>query len=200
MFGWSKNIGIGLLAASVAIAAEAPAYAAQQPIWLEVNQSYYLNTGGQITRVAVANPKIADVNILGASALNVVAFGAGTTTLTVWTSDGIRQEFQVVVSSSDSGLAALIQKTIGLPGVRVDKIGDKIILTGTVQNQRERDRAVQIASMFVQGATGKEDEGNSSLLSGGVGEVSGASVEKDGYHPSECHQPHRDGEPRPNQY
>ena len=61
MFGWSKNIGIGLLAASVAIAAEAPAYAAQQPIWLEVNQSYYLNTGGQITRVAVANPKIADV-------------------------------------------------------------------------------------------------------------------------------------------
>lgn len=179
MFGWSKNIGIGLLAASVAIAAEAPAYAAQQPIWLEVNQSYYLNTGGQITRVAVANPKIADVNILGASALNVVAFGAGTTTLTVWTSDGIRQEFQVVVSSSDSGLAALIQKTIGLPGVRVDKIGDKIILTGTVQNQRERDRAVQIASMFVQGATGKEDEGNSSLLSGGVGEVSGASVEKD---------------------
>lgn len=179
MFGWSKNIGIGLLAASVAIAAEAPAYAAQQPIWLEVNQSYYLNTGGQITRVAVANPKIADVNILGASALNVVAFGAGTTTLTVWTSDGIRQEFQVVVSSSDSGLAALIQKTIGLPGVRVDKIGDKVILTGTVQNQRERDRAVQIASMFVQGKTEKEDEGNSSLISGGVGTVSGASVEKD---------------------
>ncbi len=167
MLGLRRTIGVGLLTAAVTIAVEAPAYAAQ-PIWMEINQSYYLNTGGQITRVAVANPKIADVTILGASALNVIAFASGTTTLTIWTADGDRQEFQVVVSTSDSGIAAMIQQKIGLPGVTVEKIGNKIILSGTVKNQKERDYAVSIAAAFVpdSGEAKKTDDstgGDSSI-------------------------------------
>ena len=147
----------GLLSASVVLAAEAPAYAAAQPIWLELNQTYYLNTGGQISRVAVGNPKIADVRILGASALNIVAFEPGSTALTVWTANGMRQEFTIVVSSSDAGTAALIEKAINLPHVKVDKIGDKILLTGTVQNQYEKQYAESIASMFLSGGSAKEE-------------------------------------------
>ena len=36
------SILAGVLSASVALAAEAPVYAAAQPIWLEINQTYYL--------------------------------------------------------------------------------------------------------------------------------------------------------------
>ena len=152
-----KQILAGLLSASVVLAAEAPAYAAAQPIWLELNQTYYLNTGSQIERVAVGNPKIADVRILGASALNIVAFEAGSTALTVWTANGMRQEFNIVVSASDAGTADLIEKAINLPGVKVDKVGDKILLTGTVQNQYEKQYAESVASMFI--SDGSKEEG-----------------------------------------
>ena len=149
----------GLLSASVVLAAEAPVYAAVQPIWIELNQSYYLNTGSQIERVAVANPKIADVRILGASALNIVAFGAGSTSLTVWTKNGMRQDFNIVVSVSDTGTANLIERAINLPNVKVDKVGDKIILRGKVRNQQEKDLAAYIASLYLQGEV---SEGSSS--------------------------------------
>ena len=158
MRGIEKQMLAGLLSATVVLAAEAPAFAAEaQPIWLELNQTYYLNTGSQIERVAVGNPKIADVRILGASALNIVAFQAGSTGLTVWTANGMRQEFNIVVSASDVGTAALIEKAINLPHVKVDKVGDKILLTGTVQNQYEKQYAESVASMFIAGSTAEED-------------------------------------------
>ena len=150
----------GLLSASLVLAAEAPAYADAQSIWIELNQSYYLNTGGQIERVAVANPKIADVRILGASALNIVAFEAGSTSLTVWTKNGIRQEFTIVVSASDAGTSAMIEKAINLPNVKVNKVGDKILLTGTVQNQYEKQYAESVASMYLSDDSATKDETN----------------------------------------
>ena len=155
-----KSVVAGILSASVALAAEAPVYAAAQPIWIEVNQTYYLNTGAQIERVAVGNPAIADVRILGASALNVVAFTVGSTALTIWTKDGMRQEFNVVVSASDSGMADMIEKAINMPNVKVKKVGDKILLTGTVLNQYEKQYAESIASMYIDDSASVTEEAN----------------------------------------
>ena len=139
------SILAGVLSASVALAAEAPVYAAAQPIWLEINQTYYLNTGAQIERVAVGNPSIADVRILGASAVNVVAFAVGSTALTVWTKDGMRQEFNIVVSASDSGMADMIEKAINMPNVKVKKVGDKILLLRMhFINQRFKGNVVKV--------------------------------------------------------
>ncbi|HCB93052.1 MAG TPA: type II/III secretion system protein [Selenomonas sp.] len=154
------SILAGVLSASVALAAEAPVYAATQPIWLEINQTYYLNTGAQIERVAVGNPSIADVRILGASAVNVVAFAVGSTALTVWTKDGMRQEFNIVVSASDSGMADMIEKAINMPNVKVKKVGDKILLTGTVLNQYEKQYAESIASMYINDNASVKEEAN----------------------------------------
>lgn len=146
---WKKAFTLGLTAITTAAIAPAPAYAYVQPIWLGVNQSYYMNTGSGITRVAVANPEIADVKILGASALNVVAFKPGTTTLNIWTQNGMRQEYSVTVSKEDKGLAAIIQKAIDLPHVEVTMVGDRVLLKGRVKNQYERDLAFKIASLYV---------------------------------------------------
>ena len=130
---WNKTLVVGLAAAAVAITAPAPAYAYVQPIAMNINQSYYLNTGSSITRVAVANQEIADIKVLGASAINVVAKKAGTTTLNVWTSNGMRQEYMVVVSNEDKGLASVIEKAIDLPNVHVQMVEKRVLLRGTVQ-------------------------------------------------------------------
>lgn len=144
----NKTLALGCLSATVMMM-PAPAFAYVQPINLNINQSYYLNTGSGIARVAVANPKIADVKILGASALNVVAFAPGTTTLNIWTKNGMRQEYQVTVSKEDKGLAKLIEKAIDLPGVKVQLVGDRVLLRGVVKNQYERTLAFKIASLYV---------------------------------------------------
>lgn len=142
-------MGLSGLAAS-AIIAPAPAYAYVQPIWLNVNQSYYLSTQTAIARVAVANPDVADVVVLSDNAVNIVAKSTpGTTTVNVWTKNGMRQEFKVVVSEVNDGLADQIKKAINLPHVEVRVVKDRVLLSGNVRNQYEKDLAEQIARLYV---------------------------------------------------
>lgn len=79
------------------IAANAVALAAQ-PIWIEINQSYLYQAGySPITRVTVANPAIADVVVLDRTKLNIVGKALGSTSLSVWSDNGMRQDFVVSV-------------------------------------------------------------------------------------------------------
>lgn len=150
-------MGLSGMVAS-AIVAPAPAYAYVQPIWLNVNQSYYLSTQTPIARVAVASPDIADVIVLSDNAVNIVANGkAGTTTVNVWTKNGMRQEFKVVVSQINDGLAEQIKKAINLPHVEVVVVGNRVLLKGYVNNQYEKELAFRIAALYIGdfGATQK---------------------------------------------
>lgn len=150
-------MGLSGMVAS-AIVAPAPVYAYVQPIWLNVNQSYYLSTQTPIARVAVASPDIADVVVLSDNAVNIVAKGkAGTTTVNVWTKNGMRQEFKVVVSQINDGLAEQIKKAINLPHVEVVVVGNRVLLKGYVNNQYEKELAFRIAALYIGdfGATQK---------------------------------------------
>ena len=156
-----RNAIYGLTATAIAAAAilsPAPAYAQFTPLSIDLNQSYYLNTGRSITRVAIANPKIADVSLLDGTSLNVIGISPGTTTLNVWASNGYRYEYRITVSNQDSGLAKIIEDAIGLPDVRVQMIGGKVLLRGTVKNQYEKELAYKIAKLYV----GKDAESSSS--------------------------------------
>lgn len=170
-----RNAIYGLTATAIAAAAilsPAPAYAQFTPLSIDLNQSYYLNTGRSITRVAIANPKIADVSLVDGTSLNVIGISPGTTTLNVWASNGYRYEYRITVSNQDSGLAKIIEDAIGLPDVRVQMIGGKVLLRGTVKNQYERDLAYKIASLYAGGgsAAPKSSKGGSSgaASSGGL--------------------------------
>lgn len=125
--------------------------------------SHYMNMQQRITRIAVGNPDIASVIQLPGSAsefLIVTKTTAGSTSLFVWTIDGTRYEYLIVVSPEDPGQAKLIQDAIGLPNVRVRMVENRILLTGTVENQYEKNHALQTARLFVNGGT------ESSLLVG----------------------------------
>lgn len=157
MFSIHHKYSIALGAAVIAAVSQAPAYAYVQPIYLEMNQSYYLQQGSVIKRVAVTNPEIADVAVVDKRALNVIGKKTGSTSLTVWTADGMQQDFRICVSGVDSGLAEIIRKAIGLPKVKVEVVGGKVLLTGTVQNQREKTLAYRVASLYA-GGNGGEDK------------------------------------------
>ena len=127
-----------ILSASVASAAT--------PLSVSVHESRYVQEPG-LSRVAIGSPDIADVQLLSAREFLLVGKKTGSTTLLVWSANG-RQEYIVTVTAENSGLAAMIEKAINLPGVTVQMVGEKILLRGTVMNQYEKNLALKIAGLY----------------------------------------------------
>ena len=155
-----------LLSAGVVLAA--PAVHAATPLNVAVHESRYIQETG-LTRVAIGSPEIADVQLLSARDFLLVGKKPGSTTLLVWSANG-RQEYIVTVTGENSGLAAMIEKAINLPGVTVQMVGDKILLRGTVMNQYEKDLALKIAGLYT---------GNATSTTAGNGSAAGA-IDKTG--------------------
>ena len=132
------------------------AYAMPENLSINIKTSHYMDMGQLITRIAVGDPKVATVIQLPGSAsefLIVTKENPGSTSLFVWTQDGARHEYLIVVSPEDPGLAMLIEQAINLPDVHVKMVRDQILLTGTVENQYEKNYALQTARLFVKGGT-----------------------------------------------
>ena len=121
---------------------------------LDISTSHYMSMPKPIKRVAIGDPEIANVVQIPASnnEFLIVAKKAGTTTLFVWTVNGERFEYNIGVSQEDKGRAKLIEKAIGLPFVKVKMVEDKILLSGFVKNQYERNFAVQTAQLYINGS------------------------------------------------
>lgn len=127
-----------------------------ETLTIKKQTSHYMNLGQTIARIAVGNPDIASVVQLPGSAsefLIVTKKTEGSTSLFVWTADGTRHEYLVIVSPEDPGLAMLIEKAINLPDVHVKIVDDRILLTGTVENQYEKNYVLQTARLFINGNT-----------------------------------------------
>lgn len=140
---------ICLLAAWAVFAIGSATEAAPQPIWLELNQAYLYQAGSsKITRVTVANPAIADVVVLDKVKLNIIGKALGTTSLSVWSANGMRQDFVISVCNTDTATAQFIKQSMGLDGVQVAKVGDKLVLQGTVENQYELNNALGMAKVY----------------------------------------------------
>ena len=145
---------------SAGILLSAPAVMAATPLSVSINESRYVQEAG-LSRVAVGNPAIADVQLLSAREFLLVGKQAGSTTLLVWGANG-RQEYIVTVTGENSGLAAMIEKAINLPGVTVQMVGNKILLRGTVMNQYEKDLALKIAGLYTGSTPATSTSGSNS--------------------------------------
>lgn len=129
------------------------AYAAKV-LNLDQNSSLPLTSKLSITRIAVGSSAIATVRQISTTSskeILIVAKSPGTTTLFIWTEDGERHDYVINVSSEDIGLALAIEEAIGLPDVHVKKVNDRILLTGKVENQYERNYALQVARLYIGG-------------------------------------------------
>ncbi|MBR1858921.1 MAG: pilus assembly protein N-terminal domain-containing protein, partial [Selenomonadaceae bacterium] len=170
------------------------AYAAEpEVINMNIKTSKHREMDIDIIRIAIGSPDVATVVQLPSSEREflIVAKNAGSTSLFVWTADGQRFEYLINVSPEDVGEAMLIEQAIGLPNVHVRKVGTRVLLTGTVKNQYERNYAVQTARLFVgkgsnsslsvgSGIDMKIETRNSDIDSNSSNEVGGTRVESAG--------------------
>ena len=153
--------GLGLLTASCFLMAPSPVFASEL-ISVDMHSSRCMAMPDSIVQIAVGDPEIATVVEVPSSSNEflLVAHKAGTTTLFVWTASGSRYDYVVGVSPEDAGQAKVIEHAINLPDVHVKMADGKIMLTGTVRNQYERNYAVRTAQLFVR------DNDNGSLSVG----------------------------------
>lgn len=146
MNGMKKKIGLLLAAAMLSFGSACAA----EPVEVSLNESKYMAASG-ITRLAVGNPAIADVQLLSSGDFLLVGKKAGTTSLIVWSDGGRRTEYTVYVAGNDRGMASAIQDAIGYPKVHVQMIEDRVMLRGKVENQYEHDTALKIAGLYTGG-------------------------------------------------
>lgn len=146
MNGMKKRIGLLLAAAMFSFGSTCAA----EPVEVSLNESKYMAASG-ITRLAVGNPAIADVQLLSSGDFLLVGKKAGTTSLIVWSDGGRRTEYTVYVAGNDRGMASAIQDAIGYPKVHVQMIEDRVMLRGKVENQYEHDTALKIAGLYTGG-------------------------------------------------
>ena len=134
-----------------------------QTLNVKQQTSHYMDMGKQVKSIAVGDPSIATVVQVPGSAhefLVVAKAVSGSTTMFVWTADGARYEYLIVVSPEDTIRADMIERAINLPDVHVKYVEGRLLLTGTVKNQYEKNYALQTARLFVNAGT------ESSLLVG----------------------------------
>lgn len=146
MNGMKKRIGLFLAAAMLSFGSACAA----EPVEVSLNESKYMAASG-ITRLAVGNPAIADVQLLSSGDFLLVGKKAGTTSLIVWSDGGRRTEYTVYVAGNDRGMASAIQDAIGYPKVHVQMMKDRVMLRGKVENQYEHDTALKIAGLYTGG-------------------------------------------------
>lgn len=146
MNGMKKRIGLLLAAAMLSYGSACAA----EPVEVSLNESKYMAASG-ITRLAVGNPAIADVQLLSSGDFLLVGKKAGTTSLIVWSDGGRRTEYTVYVAGNDRGMSSAIQDAIGYPKVHVQMIEDRVMLRGKVENQHEHDTALKIAGLYTGG-------------------------------------------------
>ena len=146
MNGMKKRIGLLLAAAMLSYGSACAA----EPVEVSLNESKYMAASG-ITRLAVGNPAIADVQLLSSGDFLLVGKKAGTTSLIVWSDGGRRTEYTVYVAGNDRGMASAIQDAIGYPKVHVQMIENRVMLRGKVENQHEHDTALKIAGLYTGG-------------------------------------------------
>ncbi|MBR5914679.1 MAG: pilus assembly protein N-terminal domain-containing protein [Selenomonadaceae bacterium] len=160
-----KRLIFLLLVAYIMCVAVSSVYAQNhiQTVNLNFHSSKHIKLNSNITRIYVGSRTIAVADRLppAMDEFIITSTGAeGTTTIFVWTVDGSEYEYTINVFDDESRIADEIERAINLPDVHVKKVDKKILLTGTVKNQYEKNYAIQVARLYA-------DSGSKSSLNFG---------------------------------
>lgn len=101
----------------------------------------------KVSRVAIAQPDVADVVIVSDQEVILIGKSPGVTTLMLWNKEG-RATYRIKVLSAEVNLAKEIQGTISEEKVQVTMNNGTMVLEGRVKDQNAYLRAEKIASAY----------------------------------------------------
>src|SRR5436190_17054 len=165
------------LAALAAVAAIAPAQAGDPPamapgmadagaplrvvgsdsssrfVQLGIGKSVVIDLPRDVKDVLVAEPKFANAVVRSTRRAYLIGVAVGQTNIYFFDADGKQiAGFDVAVTRDLNGVRAMLQKLLPHGDVRVDGVGDGVMLSGSVANAAESQQASDVAAKLVGSA------------------------------------------------
>jgi pilus assembly protein CpaC len=138
-----KWLALGVLLSAALLAQTAPV----REMNILIGRGELISFERDLSRVVIAEPKIADAIVVSPREVMVNAKGVGKTTLVIWEAGSIPMRYHVNVTPDGSALEdALKDLRTKIPGATVSGTLDKLVLTGTVKNADEIKRAGALAA------------------------------------------------------
>jgi pilus assembly protein CpaC len=124
--------------------------ATSRPIQLGVGKSVALDLPADIKDVLVADPTIANAIIRSSRRVYMIGVKVGQTNIFFFDARG-RQiaGFDIAVTRDLNGIRAAIHQTLPNSDIRVEGVGDGVMLTGTAASPADSQQAFEIASRLV---------------------------------------------------
>jgi pilus assembly protein CpaC len=160
-----------------------------QPLQLGVGQSRIVDLPEDAGEIYVGDPKIANAVVRTARRIYISGVSNGQTTIFAFAKNGRKiAAYQLSVGRAASELLAVLNAAIPGNDIHVRTVDDSIILTGSVASAAEAQKAVDIASGFVNyvPASCQGTSGSVVSVSGGASGGSGSSGGASGSSSSAC--------------
>src|SRR5689334_22071311 len=120
---------------------------AHQDVHMEVGETRLLTLNMQVIRVSIADPEVADVQVVTPSQVLVTAKAVGFTHLILWSSNERPLVMSVSVARNLDQLRQQFANLFPNEQITVSAVGDLIVLAGTVSDLRLPARAAELARL-----------------------------------------------------
>jgi pilus assembly protein CpaC len=138
----------------VLLVALASAFAEPKSMTLMIGKGDLLRFNANITRVAVAEPKVADAIVVSPHEVMVNAKGLGNTTVMIWEGDEAPQRYDVNVVADTTDLDTFRKEMrAAFPGVTISGNNETLVLTGGAPDAGESKRIQALASTHAKTVT-----------------------------------------------
>lgn len=137
-----------VLVAGSARAQQTAVSADVQPLHILVGKSVVINLQSKLKRVLSSNPTVIDTVTTSPTQLVVSAKAVGTSSLVLWDEAGSSRMLDVTVDLDVSSLRTALEKAYPRAAVQAQADGGRVILTGSVPDQRAADDVVKIAGAY----------------------------------------------------
>jgi pilus assembly protein CpaC len=138
-----------ILSGAYAMDAMAAAQVETKRIELVSGKSVVLRTETAVKRISIANPAIADFNLLSPTEIYLTGKAAGTTNLTMWQDGRLTAVYDLVVSYDVSKLKQQMQEMLPAEkDLRIAAANDSLTLSGKVTNAAALNQALSLARAY----------------------------------------------------
>jgi pilus assembly protein CpaC len=123
---------------------------AAKNLGLEVGQNRLLVLSDDIIRVAVAEPRVADLKVITRTQILVTAKSIGTTDLTLWNRKDEPLVIALQVTRNLEAFRRQIKELFPGENITASSVGDLLVLSGEVTDVRLPDRLAELAKLHAE--------------------------------------------------
>lgn len=146
-------------------------------VMVGLNKSVVVDLPREARDILVSNPDIADAVIRTPTRIYITGIKGGQSNVIVFDRAGQQiVTLQLEVARDAAGLAAMLTRLIPDSNIHVDVVSDNVVLSGSVKNAAESQRAQDVATMFVGGAASLSDNPGTQASSASSSQASPSSI------------------------